>query len=280
VKPAAKRQVVQHLQQQHDLSQRRACRLTGCNRKSARHLSQRPADAELRVALRALAEQKPAWGYRLLHGALRLDGWRVNHKKVYRVYCEEKLTLRKKPKQRLKCEKRGAPEPLTAPGQRWLLDFIHDRLSDGRSFRTLNLSEGFTRQCLGQEVDTSLSGQRVVRLLDQTAAVQGLPRELQMDNGSEFRSKALDLWAYRNKVKLIFIEPGKPTQNGQIESFNGRFRAECLDQEWFGSLQEARELIETWRISYNTHRPHSSLGYLPPDVWALNYRQQQQNLSL
>ena len=267
---------MRHLHEQHTLSQRRACRLISCNRSSARHISKRPDDAELRTALIDLAQQKLAWGYRLLHGALRLDQWRVNHKKVYRLYREEKLALRKKSKRRFKCEKRGAPLQPTAPGQRWSMDFIHDALADGRSFRTLNLTDSFTRQCLGQEVDTSLSGQRVVRLLDQVVDLCGLPAEIQVDNGPEFRSKALDLWAYENKVKLCFIEPGKPTQNGQIESFNGRFRAECLDQEWFNSLTQARDIIEAWRISYNSQRPHSSLGYLPPDVWAANYYQQQQ----
>jgi putative transposase len=302
VKPAAKRKVVRHIQEQHSLSQRRACRLVGCNGKSARHVSKRGDDGALRVALKQLAEKKTAWGYRMLQGGLRLDGWHFNHKgwhfnhkgwhfnhkKAHRLYREEKLVLRKKNKKRLKCEKRGPVQAATAPGQKWVMDFIHDRLADGRGFRTLNLSDSVTRQCLGQEVDSSLSGQRVVRLLDQVAQKQGLPELIQMDNGPEFRSKALDLWAYKNKVKLDFIEPGKPTQNGHIESFNGRFRAECLDQvraecldqEWFGSLQQAREMIQAWRISYNTQRPHSSLGYVPPDVWTQKYYQQPQNLML
>jgi putative transposase len=280
VKPAAKRKVVQHVQEQHDLSQRRACRLVSCNRRSARHVSKRGDDGKLRNALKDLAQRKPAWGYRMLHGALRLDGWHINHKKAHRLYREEKLALRKKSKQRLKCEKRGEVAAATKPGQRWTMDFIHDTLADGRSFRTLNLTDTFTRQCLGQEVDTSLSGHRVTRLLDRAVQEYGLPAEVQMDNGPEFRSKVLDLWAYRNGVQLVFIEPGKPTQNGHIESFNGRFRAECLDQQWFGSLQQARALIEAWRISYNSQRPHSSLGYLPPDVWTQKYHQQQQNLML
>ena len=220
----------------------------------------------------------------MLHGALRLDGWHFNHKKAHRLYREEKLALRRKSKKRLKCEKRGVVEGVVEaakrPGQRWTMDFVHDTLADGRSFRTLNLTDTFTRQCLGQEVDTSLSGKRVVRLLDRAVAEHGLPDEIQMDNGPEFRSKALDLWAYKNNVKLAFIELGKPTQNGHIESFNGRFRAECLDQEWFSSLPQAREMIEVWRISYNSTRPHSSLGYLPPDVWTQSYYQQQQNLML
>jgi putative transposase len=216
----------------------------------------------------------------MLHGRLRLEGWEFNHKKAYRLYREEQLVLRKKGKKRLKCEKRGAVVAALKPGQRWTMDFIHDRLADGRSFRTLNLSDTFTRQCLAQEVDTSLSGQRVARVLDRAVHEHGWPEELQLDNGPEFRSQALDVWAYENKVKLVFIEPGKPTQNGHIESFNGRFRAECLDQEWFGSLSQARRIIEAWRISYNSERPHSSLGYLPPDVWTQNYYQQRENLKL
>ena len=146
------------------------------------------------------------------------------------------------------------------------MDFIHDALADGRSFRTLNLTNSFTRQCLGQEVDTSLSGRRVVRLLDEVAEVYGLPGEIPVDNGPEFRSKALDLWAYQNKVKLCFIEPGKPTQNGHIESFNGRFRAESLDQQWFASLPQARNVIEAWRISDNSQRLSSASSCGPPSA--------------
>jgi putative transposase len=230
--------------------------------------------------MKDLAQQKPAWGYRMLHGALHLDGRHFNHKKAHRLYREEKLTLRKRSKKRLKCEKRGAVDEAIRPGQRWAMDFVHDCLADGRCFRTLNLTDTFTRQCLGQEVDSSLSGQRVTRLLDRAVEEHGLPIEIQVDNGPEFRSKALDLWAYRNGVKLVFIDPGKPTQNGHIESFNGRFRAECLDQEWFGSLAQARRMIEAWRMSYNGQRPHSSLGYVPPDVWTQRYCQQQKNTML
>lgn len=280
MKPAVQRKVVRHLQDEHTLSQRRACRLIGCNRQSARHISKRSDDAELREAMKQLAQVKPAWGYRMLHGALRLDGWHFNHKKAHRLYREEKLALRRRGKKRLKCEKRGEVAVATRSGQRWTMDFVHDTLASGRSFRTLNLMDTFTRQCLGQEVDSSLSGRRVTRLLDHVIERHGLPAEIQTDNGPEFRSKALDLWAYRNGVKLVFIEPGKPTQNGHIESFNGCFRAECLDQEWFGSLQQARESIEAWRISYNSQRPHSSLGYVPPDAWTQNYYRQQENTML
>jgi len=204
----------------------------------------------------------------MLWGTLRQEGWAVNHKKVYRLYKEEKLELRRKGKKRFKSELRGQPEFATTSNQLWTMDFVSDALSDGRSFRTLNLVDAFTRQCLAIETDTSLSGERVVRVLEAVMAKRGRPQVIQIDNGPEFRSKALDLWASKNEVKLHFIEPGKPQQNGLIESFNGRFRDECLNQEWFTSLQEARQLIEAWRVGYNTKRPHSSLGYLPPDVWA------------
>ena len=272
MKPADKREAVLHLQTTHCFSQRRACRLTHCNRKTAQYVSCRPDDTELRTRLKQLAQEKVRWGYKLLCGTLRQEGWKVNHKKVYRLYKEEKLELRRKGKKRLKSQLRGKAEKPTAPRELWTMDFVSDALSDGRSFRTLNLIDAFTRQCLAIETDTSLSGERVVRVLEDVVARRGKPQFIQIDNGPEFRSKALDLWASKNGVKLDFIEPGKPTQNGLIESFNGRFRDECLNQEWFSSLKEARQLIESWRVSYNTQRPHSSLGYLPPDIWAQQYQ--------
>lgn len=273
MRPAAKREAVRHLQEQHGFSQRRACRTTRCNRKTAAHILKRPDDGALRFRLKELAQEQVRWGYKMLCGTLRFEGWKVNHKKVYRLYKEEKLELRRKGKKRLKSELRGEVQKPTASNHLWTMDFVSDALSDGRSFRTLNLVDAYTRQCLAIETDTSLGGERVVRVLDEVVAKRGQPQVIQIDNGPEFRSKVLDVWACRNGVKLDFIEPGKPTQNGLIESFNGRFRDECLNQEWFFSLHEARQLIEGWRVSYNSKRPHSSLGYLPPDVWA----QKQQN---
>jgi putative transposase len=227
----------------------------------------------LRVRLRELAQQKPRWGYRMLGNALRLEGWgndqgQLNHKKVYRLYSQEQLTVRCKGRKRLKSELRGQPALPAAMHELWTLDFISDALCDGRSFRTLNVLDTYSRQCLAMETDTSLTGERVVRVLDRLIAEHITPRILQIDNGPEFRSKVLDQWAAQHEVKLHFIDPGKPMQNGHIESFNGRFRDECLNQEWFVSLPEARRTIESWRISYNTERPHSSLGYLPPAIWA------------
>jgi transposase InsO family protein len=244
----------------------------------------------MREAMRDLAEQKPAWGYRLLHGALRLRGYVVNHKKLHRLYREEKLALRKKSKQRLKCEKRGEIATATRPGQRWTMDFIHDTLADGRSFRTLNLTDTFTRQCLGQEVDTSLSGYRVTRLLERAAEKHGLPAEIQVDNGPEFRSKELDLWAYRNRVKLVFIDAGKPTQNGHLP--RGRPRASTgafVRSVWIrngsahwhkhvrssrrgGSATIARDHTPAWAICHRTcgRRDTISSSRMPCPEWYTN----------
>jgi putative transposase len=268
LKPVEERELVAQLQKERGLSQRRAVRLLRCNRKTARYTSCRSDDAPLRERLKMLAHQNLKWGYKLLWATLRQEGWIINHKKVYRLYKEERLELRQKGKKRLKSEGRGLPEVASTANEEWALDFVHDALCDGRSFRTLNVIDAFTRQCLHIECDTSRSSERVVRVLEQLRVQRGKPQRLRIDNGPEFRSKNLDLWAKEHGVVLFFIEAGKPTQNGQIESFNGRFRAECLDQEWFTSLSNARNLIEVWRRKYNTLRPHSSLGYLPPNTWA------------
>ena len=280
MKPVEARELVAQLQNERRLSQRRAVRLLRCNRKTARHISVRGHDEELRERLKALAHANLKWGYKLLWAALRQEGWLVNHKKVYRIYKEERLELRQKGKKRLKSEGRGLPQPATCANEEWALDFVHDSLCDGRGFRTLNMIDAFSRECLAIETDTSLGSERVVRVLNQQLQLRGAPQQLRIDNGPEFRAKPLDVWAKKNNVTLFFIEPGKPTQNGQIESFNGRFRQECLDQEWFTTLREARQTIEEWRINYNTRRPHSSLGYLPPVVWARRRANNLQSLYL
>ena len=271
---------MQHIQEQHGLWQRRASQLMQCHRNTARYTSCRIDDSLVRTRLRELAHDNLGLGYRMLGGMLRLEGWPVNHKKVCRLYREAGLQLRRKGRKRLKSEGRGMPQPATAPDEEWALDFVHDALCDGRSFRTLNMIDAFSRECLAMETDTSLGSERVVRVLDQQLAARGTPQRLRIDNGPEFRAKPLDIWAQKNKVTLFFIEPGKPTQNGQIESFNGRFRQECLNQEWFTTLNEARQIIEAWRISYNTKRPHSSLGYVPPEVWAKRHANDLQSLYL
>lgn len=271
VTPAARREAVLYAQEQHGVSQRRACRLMNCNRRTARHITQAKDEEALRQRLKTLAQDKRRWGYRRLCAVLRREGWLINPKRAYRLYKEEHLALRPRHRKRLRSERRGQPQAAQRPNEVWALDFVSDMLADGRTFRTLNLIDVFTRQCLAIEVDTSLSGYRVVRVLDTVAFAHGKPKLLRLDNGPEFRCKALDVWAAQNGIELQFIDPGKPTQNGHVESFNGKFREECLDQEWFVTLREARSKIENWRQDYNDNRPHSSLAYLTPSQWAAQH---------
>ena len=233
-----------------------------------RYQSKRAPDAEIIERLRALAEQRPRWGYRRLHVLLRREGFALNRKKTHRIYRQEKLHLR--PKKRRKRAKGEAPATWvpTRPHQLWTADFVHDTLACGRAFRTLNVMDGASRVALAIEADTSLSAQRVVRVLEEQRLLHGAPLALRLDNGPEFRSLALDEWAHGHGVELHFIEPGKPTQNGHIESFNGKLRDECLNQEWFTSLFHARCVLANWKQDYNTVRPHSALDYLTPKEWA------------
>jgi putative transposase len=260
---------------QTGLSERHACGLIGMHRGSWRYQPREPNDAELRVHLRELAGERVRFGYRRLWAMLRreknADGtrrWVVNHKRVHRIYREEGLAMRRKEAKRLRAITRTPLERPTRANQVWTMDFTKDRLAGGRSFRTLNLMDGYTREALWIEVDTSLPGPRVVRVLEGLKQSRGVPEVIQVDNGPEFISQALDQWAFANGVKLHFIEPGKPVQNAFIESFNGKFRDECLNQNWFVSLAEARQVIQAWRVDYNTARPHSSLGYRTPAEFA------------
>ena len=274
VTPAAKRQVAGYLQEKHSLSQRRAAKLVRTAPRVLRYKSKRPSDEKARTRLCELAQERPRWGYRRLHVLLRRQGVVLNRKKTHRLYRQEKLHLRPKNKRRrVTSSVRVAPPQLTGPNQMWVLDFVHDSLAGGRSFRTLNIMDGWSREALCIEADTSLTGKRVVRVLEELVQVRGKPQFLQMDNGPEFRGLEVDQWAYRNGVKLHFIEPGKPTQNGHIESFNGKLRDECLNQEWFTSLLHARVVLQAWKNDYNTVRPHSALNYLTPTQWALNQAQ-------
>jgi len=199
---------------------------------------------------------------------LRQELGTVNHKRVERLYAEEGLQLPKRRKKLRRSFSRVMPlEMPTAPKQRWSLDFVHDSLRDGRRFRALTIVDQFSRECPAITVDTSISGQRVTRVLDWLADTNGLPQVIVLDNGPEFTSKAMLCWAEQRGVKLHFIDPGKPTQNAYIESFNGKFRDECLSQHWFSDLREAEQIIEEWRKDYNLARPHSSLGYLAPETF-------------
>ena len=256
------------------LSERRACGLMGRNRGSWRYQRKERNDARLRNRLRELAGERPRFGYRRLYRMLRREKengtakWVVNHKRVYRLYREEDLAMQRRKGKRFRAEARVPLELPARVNQMWTMDFTRDSLADGRKFRTLNLMDGYTREALWIEVDNSLPGLRVVRVLERVAQERGVPEAIQVDHGPEFISQIVDQWAYRNGVALHFIDPGKPVQNAFIESFNGKFRDECLNQSWFTSLEDARRIIEAWREDYNTVRPHSSLGYRTPEEYA------------
>lgn len=248
----------------HALSERRACGLSSLHRATKRYQSRRPDQVTLRQRLRSLAAEHPRYGYRRLYVLLRREGWSVNHKRIQRLYRQENLAVRRKRRKRIAGTRR---QPLTCPTQpdvQWCMDFTSDQLADGRRFRTLNVVDVYTRECLAIEVAPSLPAQRVVRALERILDVRGTPQRITVDNGPEFISRALDAWAYQRGIILDFIQPGKPMQNGFIESFNGKFRDECMDRHWFLSLDDALETIAAYRRHYNTERPHSALGYRTP----------------
>lgn len=226
-------------------------------------------DSALAARILELAHKHKRWGSPLIHGVVEREGLVKNHKRTDRIYYKVlNLSLRRRPRKKFK----SAPRvPLSAPtrtNQCWTMDFVHDMLSSGRKIKNLNIVDEYTRECLAIETDSSIGGVRVVRVLEMLKDLRGLPEAIRLDNGPEFTSKAMDDWAYKNDVKLSFITPGKPTQNAFIESFNGKFREECLNESWFNTLEEAREIIETWRNEYNGFRPHSSLGRLTPLAFA------------
>jgi len=223
----------------------------------------------LRNRLKELAAEYPRYGCELLHPMLKAEGLVINLKRTYRIYIEESLQVRRKRRKRLASRDR-VPMPIPdGMNQRWSMDFVSDQLATGRRFRILNIVDDYTRECVGQIVDFSLTGERVSRLLDQLMHDRGLPKAVVTDNGPEFTSKAMFLWSQRAGVELRFIQPGKPTQNGFVESFNGKFRDACLNENWFLDLADAQRTIESWRIHYNTVRPHSSLGYRSPEQFRL-----------
>jgi len=254
-------------------SQRRACGLIGLDPKTYRYASRRPDDAGLRARLRALASERRRFGYRRLHILLRREGIELNHKKLFRLYREERLTVRRRGGRKRAL---GTRAPMTlpqGPNQRWSLDFVADQLADGRRFRILVVVDDFTRECLALVVDTSLSGVRVARELDALIITRARPLMIVSDNGTELTSRAILQWQEDHGVEWHYIAPGKPMQNGFVESLNGRFRDECLNEHLFRSLLAARRLIAEWRIDYNARRPHTSLGGLTPNEFATRSRQ-------
>ena len=260
---SVRREVVAYMKSR-GVSERRACTYAALQRSTCRYRSRRRPRTELVARMRQLAAERPRFGYRRLHVLLRREGQCVNRKLVQRLYREEGLAVRRRKRRKLRAERPAPPPAPTQPNERWAMDFVHDYLTDGRRLRTLNVVDTFTRECLGIEVDTSLPGERVTRVLDAIVWKYGLPKTITVDNGPEFISRALDRWAYQHGVALHFIQPGKPSQNGHVESFNGRFRDECLSQAYFPTLARARAEIEIWRVDYNERRPHSAIGNRTP----------------
>jgi putative transposase len=265
VTPEAKRKAVEHLHASFGRSIRKLCILVGMNRSNWHYQAKPDANEPIRKRLRELADERKRWGYRRLHYLLRREGFLINHKRTERLYREENLMLRVKRRRKMAAESRVAPPPPERRNQCWAMDFMSDNLNHGRRFRVLNVVDSYSRDFLGYEVDTSITGKRVCGVLDRLVWFNGMPEIITVDNGPEFIGKALDAWAYRHGVKLVFNRPGKPVDNTYIESFNGRLRDECLNMNWFMSLDHAREVIEAWRKDYHTIRPHSGLGRLTPD---------------
>lgn len=272
VAPDAKREAVAHVVAVHGVSQRRACGVLAVDRSSIRYMSIRPDDTAERAAMKAVAAERRRFGYRRIHIMLDRQGIVMNLKKLRRLYREERLQVRKRGGRKRAL---GTRRPMVVPqsvNERWSLDFISDAFTDGRRFRVLAVVDDFTRECLALVADTSLSGTRVVRELDAVIARRGCPMTIVSDNGTEFTSTAILSWCQSTAVDWHYIAPGKPMQNGFIESFNGRFRDEFLNEVLFSTLADARTQIAAWKEDYNRHRPHSALGNIPPAEFAMKIR--------
>jgi putative transposase len=271
VTPAAERKAVAHLVEHHAMSERRACKAIGCCRMTVRYRSARPDDRALRDRMIAIARERRRFGYRRLHVLLKREGHVVNHKRLFRLYREEKLAVRRRGGRKRAIGTRAPMLVPLRPNERWSLDFVSDQFTDGRRFRILAIVDDCTRENLALVADTSLSGLRVARELDRVIAGRGRPKMIVSDNGSEFTSNAILAWADQARVEWHYIAPGKPMQNGFIESFNGRLRDELLNETLFSSVSQARTALANWRSDYNTERPHSQLGWLTPSVFASTF---------
>lgn len=271
VTPAAERKAVAHLMASHGMSERRACKAIGCCRMSVRYEATRPDDDELRVRMKAMAHERRRFGYRRLHVLLRREGHVVNHKKLFRLYREEKLAVRRRGGRKRAIGTRAPMLVPLGPNERWSLDFVSDQLTDCRRFRILTVVDDCTRECLSLLADTSLSGIRVARELDRLLLERGKPKMIVSDNGSEFTSNAILAFADQARVEWHYIAPGKPMQNGFIESFNGRLRDEFLNETLFSSLTHARAALAEWRMDYNNTRPHSQLGWQTPIEFSMRF---------
>jgi putative transposase len=261
------------MRQELKISERRACRLVGLSRTTLRRVMvEQPQTTSLRTRIIDLAHARRRFGYRRIHDLLRREGVHANHKRIYRLYREAALSVRKRRRRKLVTLDRQALCVPNGPNEIWSIDFVMDALSNGRRIKCLTIVDDFTRECLDIAVDYGISGGYVVRVLEAIGKSRGLPRAIRTDQGPEFTSRALDRWAYRRGVDLKLIAAGKPTQNAFIESFNGKFRDECLNDHYFNNLAHARAIIGEWRRDYNEARPHSSLGRMPPAEFAARYR--------
>jgi putative transposase len=255
-------------------SERQALNAFGWARSTHRYTSRADRQEHLRMRLKELAGVRIGFGYRRLHIVLQREGWQINHKRVYRLYREEGLGLRRKqPRRRVAAMKREIHATATQQNECWSMDFVSDQLFDGRRMRVLTLVDNHTRESLVLHTGQRIGGMDVVGVLEKVTQANGFPKRIKVDNGPEFISKDLDRWAYWNKVALDFSRPGKPSDNAFIEAFNSRFRQECLNEHWFLSLEDARSKIEVWRKAYNSERPHSALNYRTPDEFISQIKQ-------
>lgn len=252
---------------EHGLSERQACKLLDLDRTTYRYEARPDRNQQLRAALVALARQKPRYGYRRLWALLTRRGWEVNVKRIHRLYREEGLMVRRLKRKRLSRE-RSTERLLSRPNQQWGLDFVSDALASGRSLRGLTVLDCYTRECPAIEVGSGISSRQVTRTLERIIDQRGKPESLRCDNGPEFTSRHFVAWCEEQQITIHYIQPGKPMQNGHVESFNGRFRDECLNANWFLNLADAKQKIERWREDYNAERPHSSLAYRTPAEFA------------
>ena len=272
VTPAVKREAVAHVRSAFELSERRACRMIGCVRMTVRYRSRRAADTELRERLRALAHERRRFGYRRLHVLLRREGFIVNHKRLFRIYREERLLVRRRGGRKRALGTRAPMLIPEWPNDRWSLDFVADQFIDGRRLRILVVVDDCTRECLALIADTSISGVRVARELDRLRGERGKPKTIVSDNGTELTSNAILQGADDHKIAWHYIAPGKPVQNAFAESFIGRLRDELLNETLFRSLAHTRAALEAWRADYYSERPHSRLGWMSPAIYTAERR--------
>lgn len=282
MRPARRRRLAEEVVEWFEISRQRACGLLQLQRSSFYYRSRRKEHVALKMRLKELAMVRVRFGYPRLTVLLKREGWVVGKKLVYRLYRELGLQMRSKRRRKYASAHRVPIEAASGSNERWSMDFVTERLENGRYFRVLTVIDQYTRECLKLEVGYRMTGELVAECLEAVAKLRGHPKSITVDNGTEFCSRVMDNWAYYNGVKLDFIRPGKPVENGYIESFNGRLRDECLNVHLFWSLEDAQNKIEEWRMDYNTQRPHSALANLAPAVFAtqiLNRQKQQTNSS-